>query len=274
MKPLLNLRRSGSLGSTSKLAGGSEPRKHRSYLSRDGSPSVMPALLAVSVFAGLVFLCVHYATPASAQASPSGDIAAPNGWPAHTTGQHPAVARNVLQVCQQSPNGAQPSSASVCSSQELMSCISGTKADFVVHLMHTLWNAEQHGFLRSENNLARTGLADVSSNQQQTVFAGKQEGVTTTSSRGASGLHCSWLLPEWARTNPAASAARCVRCGRQLLLCRRAARLCSSMGRNPPVQQELYRCAQTSSRWTRSARPAGSRSASTGVYPRTRQAPA
>ena len=41
----------------------------------------------------------------------------------------------------------------------------------------------QHGFLQSEQNLARSGLADANS-QQQTVFAGKQESITAAG-RGA-----------------------------------------------------------------------------------------
>ena len=41
----------------------------------------------------------------------------------------------------------------------------------------------QHGFLQSEQNLARSGLADADS-QQQTVFAGKQESITAAG-RGA-----------------------------------------------------------------------------------------
>ena len=72
MKPLLSLRRSSSQGLThSTLPGGSDARKHRSYLPRDGR-QLMPALVAVSVFAALVFLGVQYASPASAQAAPSG----------------------------------------------------------------------------------------------------------------------------------------------------------------------------------------------------------
>lgn len=53
----------------------------------------------------------------------------------------------------------------------------------------------QHGFLQSEHNLVRTGLADADSHQQ-TVFAGKQESITAAGRGGSELPPCPQLLTE------------------------------------------------------------------------------